>query len=413
MLRRLVLGFLASELSDGISLVLLPLVVYDTTASGLLTGVAFALVNGLQLLGRPVGGLLADRTDRHRILRVSLVLRTLLLAVAAVTGADPVIVVCLVLVNAGSAIDNPAAEAAIRERAGDAVQQVATIRQLSRAMSGLVGLGAGGLLVGLVGVRVAVGVATVGFVVALAVLPRAPARSHTARAPADRPSREPDRPVRELVGTALKEWLADAREGLAHLGTHLDLRLGPASMALNAGLVSALLTVAVVYLARLRGAPAGAYGYALSGYSAGSIAGLLVAGVIAWRLALSTVVWRSLLVYGALCLLGVAWPVWWLLAVSWLLWGMANGPEAVVSDSRLVTLTPTRLLGRTYAAVGMVVGLAQVVGGLVGGVVVEVASPRTVAAGLSACFLVMALPFWWWGRSADGRARQPAAADPS
>lgn len=397
-LRRLTIAFLVNELGDGISLVVLPLVVYASTGSGVATGVSFAVVQGATVVGRPIGGLLADRVDRFRLLRVTFVVRALLLGTAVVIGSDMVVVACLVAASLVGSVDNPSAEAAIRARAGDAFQQVATIRKLSRAMSGVVGLAAGGALVGTVGVPTAIATDVATFVVALLVLPPGGAHGGAAR---ERPA-GPRMGWWAAAGQAVGTSLADAREGIAHLRSHVDLRVTAVAEMAMAGLVASLLTVAVVWLDGLSGAPDGAYGFALAGYSAGSIAGLLVAGMIAWRVSVPVLAWRTFVVIGVVCLLGVVGADWRMLTVSWLVWGIALGPLDVVMDARVVARTPQRLLGRTYGGLGTLLAAGQVVGALAAGLVVDLVGPRLVIVVLSAAFLVVAVGLRWWAVAPAG-----------
>lgn len=383
-LRRLVGAFLVNELGDGIAVVVLPLLVHAATGSGLLTGAVFALVRAVGLVGRPIGGLLADRLDRVRVLRTTFVVRGGLLVVGLVAGSDAVLVACLVLVAFVGTIDDPSGEAAIREGAGDQAQQVATIRKVSRALSGIVGLTLGGLVVGLAGAEVAVALDVATYGLALAVLPRPASRSRLAR-----PGRRA--PGQRAVRLAVASSLQDGRAGLRHLRGHPDLRLVAWTTALSAGVVTALLTVAVVWLDDLAGAPDGAYGVALAGYSTGAVVGLVVAGTIAWRVPLRTMTTRTLAAAGTACALGAVGSDWRVLALSWLAWGIVWGPIEVWGDTRLVAATPDALRGRVYAGVGVLAALGQLVGGLGGGLLADVVDPRFVIVGLGGVFWVVAV----------------------
>lgn len=385
-LRRLVGAFLVNELGDGIAVVVLPLLVYDTTRSGLLTGATFAVVRAAGVVGRPVGGLLADRLDRVRVLRTTFVLRGGLLGLGLLASDDRVLAVCLVATAVVGAVDNPSGEAAIREDADDQAQQVASIRKVARALSGVVGLSVGGLLVGAVGVEVAVAVDVGTYLVALALLPPPEAGPATAGVDATQPAG-----WFVAARRAVTRSLADGREGLRHLRSHQDLRVVAGTTMLAAGVVTALLTVAVVWLDQLPDAPPGAYGIALAGYSAGAILGLSVAGVTSWRVGVPALAARTLVVAGAVCAVGVVGSDWRVLAASWLAWGIAWGPFEVWGDTRLVALTPARLLGRAYGALGMLAALGQVGGGVAAGVLADVVAPRTVIVGLGGTFLAAAV----------------------
>lgn len=384
-LRRLVGAFLVNELGDGIAVVVLPLLVYDTTGSGALTGLTFAAVRAAGVVGRPIGGLLADRLDRITVLRTTFVVRGALLTLGLLARAEGVLAACLVLTAFVGTVDNPSGEAAIREGAADQAQQVASIRKVSRALSGVVGLSVGGLLVGTAGVEQAIAVDVGTYLVALVLLPPS-SRPAVADAGAARPRAGWVAAARRVVATSL----TDGREGMRHLRDHTDLRVVAGMAALSTGVVTAVLTVAVVWLDQLPGAPPGAYGIALAGYSTGAVLGLLVAGVIAWQVGVPTLGTRTLLVAGAACAGGVIGADWRVLAASWVVWGIAWGPFDVWGDARVQHLTPDRLLGRVYGGIGTLAALAQVIGGITAGVLADVSDPRVLIVGLGAIFLVAA-----------------------
>lgn len=243
----------------------------------------------------------------------------------------------------------------------------------------------GGLLVGIAGPYVAVAVDVGTYLAALVLLPPA---AHRAGAGDVRPNLGVGwgAAARRTVAASL----ADGRDGVRHLRSHTDLGVMAGMAVVSAGVVTALLTVAVVWLDELPGAPAGAYGIALAGYSTGAIVGLLAAGLIAWQVRLPVMATRTLLASGVACAAGVIGADWRVLAVSWMVWGIAWGPFDVWGDARLVGLTPDQLLGRAYGGIGTLTALGQVVGGLTAGVLADVADARTVIVGLGAILVCAA-----------------------
>ena len=393
-LRRLAGAFLVNEFGDGIAVVVLPLLVYATTGSGMLTGVTFAGVRAAGVVGRPVGGLLADRLDRMTVLRTTFVVRGGLLTLGLAARTHGALAVCLLLTAFVGTIDNPAGEAAIREGATGQAQQVATIRKVSRALSGVVGLSVGGLLVGAAGSEVAVAVDVGTYLVALVLLPPSPQP-----AVADAGTGRPHAGWAVAVRRAVAASLADGREGVRHLRDHTDLRVVAGMTGLSAGVVTALLTVAVVWLDQLPGAPPGAYGIALAGYSTGAILGLVAAGLIAWQVSVPTLGTRTLLIAGVACAAGAVGSDWRVLAASWVAWGIAWGPFDVWGDARVQELTPDQLLGRVYGGIGTLAALAQVIGGVAAGLLADVTDPRVLVVSLGAIFLVAAS--WTAGHRSD------------
>lgn len=392
-LRRLSAAFLVNELGDGIAVMLLPLVVERATGSGLLVGLSFAVAHGSSLVGLPVGGVLADRFDRIRVLRLSFVARGLLLVTAMLVDVAPVTVVCLLAAGLGGSLDNPSAESAIRDGAGEDVRQVATIRKVVRATSGVVGLAVGGLVFGLFGTRAALAVDAATFAVALVLLP-------TGWHPGWRRGVDREEPAVPGVGAgrrgrivarvavAVRTSIADARAGVAHLGGDRDLRLVAWSWLVLGGGVTALLATVVVWFATLAGTPDGAYGWALAAYSIGSVGGLVAAGMVAWRIDARRVVGRTLVVAGIVCAVGTVGADWRMVALSWLLWGLLSAPYEIVTDVVVVRRTPRGLLGRTYAGLSLMGTVGQVVGGIVAGGLTDVVSPPSVILGLGALIAV-------------------------
>lgn len=391
-LRRLTIASLISELGDGITTIVFPLAVYARTSSGVLTGFAFAAVRAAGVVGTPVGGLLADRVDRLTLLRVSWVLRALVLTTGLLIARNDVILIALLLARIGGTIDNPAAEAAIREHAlapptadVDSRQAVATIRKVAAATSLLVGPAVGGLLVSAFGVSVAVWTDVGTFLLAMAVL-----GSMRSLAP---PKCSDDGP--STLRGSVRRTLHDAATGVRHLQSHRDLTLVATSATINSLLVGALLASAVVYLGELATAPDGAYGFTLAAYAAGSFIGLIMAGSVRWQMSLAPIVWRGMVAYSVICVAGVAVVDWRVLAVSWLVWGISYGPEEILTDVGLVAHTPTDLLGRTYGGISTVSSIGSAIGAIAGGLLGDVAGPRLVVAGLAACYLPAAVAIWW------------------
>lgn len=130
----------------------------------------------------------------------------------------------------------------------------------------------------------------------------------------------------------------------------MDARLAFCSTLTASFLVGLSVVVAIPYLDDLTQAPSGAYGYAIAIYSTGALIGLWFAGITTWNHhSLRVILVVANLVYGLLVILSVAIPAWQILALPWLLWGIAFGPEDVVADARVSAVVPDRWLGRVYA----------------------------------------------------------------
>ncbi|MDQ1710202.1 MAG: hypothetical protein QOG49_1587, partial [Frankiaceae bacterium] len=359
-----------------ISLVVIPLAVYALSGSiGLLAGSLGArLLIGSVVAG--AGGHLADRYDRKSIILASYLLRAAVIGSLIVLPSSGWLFAAVGIVGgAVGPLDNPSTEAWLRSRMPHNLQGIATMRQIARACSGLVGPALGGLVLALSTTKVALAVDAATFVVALLLIASLSA---------------PRSPV--VVLDAVDDAAAPV-SGLRQIGgyTRRDpvLRVVFTALFLSDLAVAVCLVAAVAYLSDLRGAPTGAYGWALAAYSAGALAGLPLAGSGTWRIALAPLLRRAAVAYGVICLAGVAVEQWWLLALSWLVWGIAFGPESIVTDTRIAATTPPALLGRIYAARSAVGMWAMASGYAVAGALGSSVGPRTLIVGAGVLLLVV------------------------
>ena len=81
--------FLLSTAGDELARVALTVLVYQRTASPLLSALTFAIGHLPWLLGGPVLSALADRLPRHRVLIATDAMRAALLVVMAIPGTPP------------------------------------------------------------------------------------------------------------------------------------------------------------------------------------------------------------------------------------------------------------------------------------------------------------------------------------
>lgn len=333
--RRLLAAFLISEFGDGITFIVIPLGVY--AVSGNFIALAGTFLGRLLLasLFAALGGPAADRWDRRRILLISYVVRAVLVVVLMLIPQDNAMTFALlgILIGASGSFDNPSAEASLRAAYRHDLQSLAAARKTGKTLSALVGPAVGGLLFGLGGIQLALGVNVAAFVIALFIL--FPDRQ---RPPSPETNPASERPRMERL-----DWRIVGR-------APLNAQLAFVSTLTGAFLVGLSIVVAVPYLDELGNAPSGAYGYAIAAYSTGAIVGLWLAGIANWeRYNLRTILVIANVAYGLLVIVSVAVPAWQVVALAWLLWGIAFGPEDVVADSRVAAAVPDQWLGRVYA----------------------------------------------------------------
>jgi MFS family permease len=348
------LAFAVSELGDGVTTVVVPLVIYQNSGSlGLLAG-SFA---GQLFLGSAfaaLGGPLADRWNRLNVVTATFVLRlALVLCLAAMAGANgPLFVLVGVLAGSLGAFGNPSGEALVRERMRHNPQSIAATRRATRLLSSILGPAVGATLIGVGGVRVGLLVDAGTFVVGLVLL------LATRRAFKAAPAADTSPPKATPPG--FREFLAAARGSEVLIPRVVSDMFASIAVALT-------ITLAVPYLASLADAPKGAYGWALSAYSIGAVAGVTAAGLVRWRIRTSSLLIRVNVVYGLCSALTLLGGQWWMLPVSWLLWGISYGPESVVADARITAELPPDTLGRVYGFSTVMAKIASGAGFLLAG----------------------------------------------
>lgn len=336
--RRLLAAFLISELGDGITAVVVPLGVYAVSGSVVALASTFL---GRMLVGSlfaAAGGVLADAMDRRLLLVGSYVVRAALVAalVPASDWSPAAFALIGVLVGAAGSFDNPAAESALRASYGHDLQSMAAARKSGKTVSHMIGPAIGGLLFGLGGITLALTANVLTFVIALALL--AARRSV--------PTDEADPVVSPRIGIRSVTGLASYRGRLPPV-----VSMSFISAACASFLVAVATVLAVPYLDGLSGAPTGAYGFALAAYGVGALTGLWLAGIGSWaRVRLKGILMFSAVAFGAITMLSVSVPQWEMFTVAWFVWGIAFGPEDVVSDSRVASIVEARWLARVYAA---------------------------------------------------------------
>jgi MFS family permease len=96
----------------------------------------------------------------------------------------------------------------------------------------------------------------------------------------------------------------------------------------------------------------------------------------------------------------------WLLPLSWLLWGIAYGPEYVLGEVLVVGSVPEVLRGRAFAAMAVMLLIASAIGYGIAGVLLEWVGSRATIASMSVALLALGL--MWVGPAARSRAPRPA-----
>ena len=378
-LRLLVLGNFVSGLGTQAALVALPYQLYVQTGSAFLTGLlgAFELIPLVTMA--LLGGAIADRSDRRRVLlldQIALVACSATLAALAFAGSPPVSVLYVLggLLAGFGALQNVTRSAILPN-----LVEPARLRSAIALSFGLyqltmvIGPGIGGVLIGVFGVGTAYtidAVSCLAMVWAVVVMTPQPPQTDAAEHP----------PVLRSIADGLRY----VRGNQALVGSFaIDL------VAMTFGMPRALFAVLAVSVYH-----AGAEGTGLlyAAVSAGATVAALTTGWIEHARRLGVIVIWAVVVWGAaIALVGVVgslWPAAVLLAVA----GAADSVSAVCRSSINQMVTPDAMRGRMSSVFSLVVTSGPRLGDVESGTVAGLTSPRfSVASGGLACIAGVAV----------------------
>jgi predicted MFS family arabinose efflux permease len=372
-LRLLIVGNVVSGLGTQAALVALPYQLYTQTGSAFLTGLLGAVELGPLVAMSLLGGAIADRSDRRRLLlldQIALAASAGALAALAFVGSPPIAALYVLggLVAGFGAVQNVTRSAILPnlvapERLRSALALSFGLYQLTL----VIGPGIGGLLIGVLGVGwayaldAATCLATV-FTV-LAIRPQPPQTEEVERPP---------------VLHSIAEGLRYVRGNQALVGSFaIDL------VAMTFGMPRALFAVLAVSVYH-----AGAEGTGLlyAAVSAGATVAALTTGWIEHARRLGMIVIYAVVVWGAAIagagIVSSLWPAAALLAVA----GAADSVSAVCRSSINQMVTPDAMRGRMSSVFSLVVTSGPRLGDVESGTVAGLAGARfSVASGGLAC----------------------------
>ncbi|MBV9534977.1 MAG: MFS transporter [Solirubrobacterales bacterium] len=373
-LRRVVFGNVVSNLGTQATLVALPYQLYIETHSPLLVGLLGAVELVPLVTASLLGGAIADRMDRRRLLlldQIGLVLTAGALAGAAFVGHPPVVLIyALAAVLAGFAALQNVARSAIIPNLVDAsrLRSALAINYGLIQVTMVVGPGLGGLLIGAFGLPWAYAADAISCFAmvfgAWAIGPQRPAISQA------------HQPVLQSVA----EGLRFVRGNQALLGSFaIDL------VAMTFGMPRALFAVLSVSVYHA-GAPGTGVLYA--SVSVGASVAALTTGWLTHARRLGMIVIWAVVVWGsAVALAGFAGSLW-LAAALLALAGAADSVSAVCRTTINQTVTPDTMRGRMSAVYMLVVASGPRVGDIESGSVASVAGVRfSVVSGGLLCLI--------------------------
>ncbi|MBQ1054401.1 MFS transporter [Micromonospora sp. C32] len=359
--------------------------------SGLLLAATLPLVALAPLTGR-----LADRVDSRVLLTLAGIGQGAT-CLALAYAPEPALVIALVaLLATGLAVTQPVISALVpvMVRPED-LPRAGALNQTAGTLGALAGPALAGLLVGQFGTRVPLLLGALSYlslvVAGLLVRTRRGGR-------------------RVTVGTAV----AAAPSWRFRRDPLLTVMVG--SVAAVIGAVGAVNVIEVFFIRETLGSSTTVYGLVTGSWTLGIVLGAWLFARVARRLADDgALLGAGLVLLGGCCLavlVSAAVPSAWLLVPIWLLGGLGNGGDNVFNNLLLARRVPEAARGRAFAVFGAAAQGAAMGGYLVGGLLLEVAGPRTLIAGCGVAGLLVVVALAGPVRRAvrAERAVVPAAA---
>jgi MFS family permease len=379
-LRSLVLGNFVSGMGTQASLVALPYQVYVQTKSPLLTGLLGAAELGPLIGMALLGGALADRLDRRRLLlvdQIALVLIATALCAAALSGEPPVWLLYLLgaLLAGFGAVQNVARSAIVPNLVRpELLRSALAVNYGLYQLTMVVGPGLGGLLIAAGGVQLAYGVdaiscaAMVAGVLAISAQP---------------PLREEHGPI-VGIRRSIVDGLRFVRRNRALMGSFaIDLN------AMAFGMPRALFPVLAVSVYH---AGASGTGLLFAAVSAGATVAALTTRWLEHVRRLGLIVIGAVTAWGIAIAAAAAVPNLWFAAAMLAIAGAADSVSAVCRNVINQSVTPDAMRGRMSSIYSLVVTSGPRVGDIEAGAVASLTTARfSMASGGVACIAGVAL----------------------
>jgi MFS family permease len=377
--RRYYAGQALSYLGDGLRTLAIPLLVFHLTGSAVSLGVTFALEILPFAFFSLVGGSLADRLDRRRLMLIADGVRFTIMALftfALWRGALtlPLLYIGVVLLAICAAVFLGAQASSIPYLLGvdRAKSAVAALSATEQAVN-LIAPPVGGAIFGLVGALPALAINAVTYLCSQFSI------ASVATFGPDEPGGFPP----------LDAIARDVRDGFRFVMHDRVMR----TLTLNA---TALNTVGIFgfvamipYLKREFGATDQIVGIAFGCFALGSLAGALVAGRTHWPFGRALIV---AYICDALAWLPTIWsPNIWLAVGSVSICAACGAYEITSIVAWRMRVIPEEMIGRVFGVIRLLVLVGMFPGSLLGGVLTDAFGPRAVMGVSGVAFLLLAL----------------------
>ena len=375
--RLVVIGTFLSGLGAQATLVALPYQVYVETHSALLVGLLGAVELAPLIAAALLGGAIADRFDRRKLLlldQIGLVLTAAGLAVAAWIGHPPIAVLYALaaVLAAFVSLENVAVSAIVPNLVDRSQLRGALALEYGLGtLTMVIGPAIGGLVISALGLTWAYAIDAISCAaMVVTMIPVTPQPPH-------------DVAPHERLRDSIVEGLRYVRGNQALLGSFaIDL------VAMTFGMPRALFAVLSVGVYHTGAAGTGAL---YSATAAGATVAAMTTGWLPHARRLGRVVIWAVVVWGTtIAFAGLAHTLW-LAAVLFALAGAADSVSAVCRTTINQTVTPERMRGRMSAVYSLVVTSGPRLGDIESGAVAGATTPRfSVVSGGVLCVIGVA-----------------------
>ncbi|MFI6821407.1 MFS transporter [Micromonospora sp. NPDC050187] len=369
-----------STCGDFLAATALALALQSAGAGGLAVSALLLAASLPLVLLAPLTGRLADRVD-SRTLLVGAGFAQAAVCLALAYAEHPVVIVTLVaLLASGLAVTQPVLAALLPAmvRAED-LPRASAFNQTAATIGMLGGPALAGLLVGQFGTRLPLLVDAASYLALVLAGLMIRTRRGGSRVAG---------PATSGGGRPAPAWRLRSDPLLVAM---------VATMAAVVGALGALGVVEVFYLRETLDASATVFGVVTAAWPLGILPGAWLLARLASRLTDdATLLWGGLVLLAGCCLMvlvGAVMPVALLVVPCWLLGGVANGGDSVLNNLLLARRVPEAARGRAFAVFGGATQGAAMVGYLIGGLAMEVATPRPLVAACGVAGLLVVAVF--------------------
>ncbi len=387
-------GATISELGDGMSFVALLWLLIERGGSPTDVGLLAAVYTAPVIVGGLAAGIILDAFDPRKVVAADNAIRGLAVAsvpVAAALGVLTTVHLFVVAAIYGLLFMTSAAGIpSLITRLVSPEERVTanSMESLSFSLPGLVGPGAAGLLIAIVGAPfvLAVDALTYGTFVACLLLMREGGRAPAATA--DGAAEPGGEHAADIIDQAAGRGLGPAIRFILRSPAIVAITLFYMSVNVAGGI---LIVVVPLYVRDVLRGGSELFGLLLSVLTAGELVGLIAVGAVGWRWPLGRSIAWSLLLSGIVIAPWVLSPSELPLAAILFVWGAVGSSLTPWAQTIRMRLIPPEMRGRVFALLRTSMQSTRPVGSVVAGVLLDAGGLLVAIGAIAVLFLVPGL----------------------